>query len=176
LAEPRFFQGGVAGTGTAETGGILTQDIGIRVDWLTFWGATLFLLVGGGFAGFGGYQLWSTHIFLKEAGTAKAIVIENPESCDDDGECTWWPLLQFSDATGAIHERKTKFGASNYSWGEGSEIDILYNPSFPYVRVPGNDNLYLLGGAFLALGMLPVAISVWLLSKWTFAREDGRSG
>jgi hypothetical protein len=42
------------------------------------------------------------------------------------------------------------------------------------VRIPGFDNLYLLGAAFFALGMLPVILSFWLLARFTFrVRQQG---
>lgn len=147
----------------------MTERGRIRVDWQMFAGCAFFLMIGGGFAIFGGYQLVTTHLFMRDAVPLAATVIENPESCDDDG-CTWWPTVRFDDPDGVVREARTRHGASNYDWGEGARIDILYNPRWTYVRVPGADNLYLLGGAFFALGMLPVCIAVWLLSRFTFRR------
>ncbi len=143
----------------------------MKVDWGTFWGAIWFLAIGGGFAVFGGYQLWSTHLFLQDAQPLRSTVIANPANCDDDGDCTWWPRVRYTDPAGASREARTKFGASNYGWNEGSQIDILHNPRFDYIRIPGGDNLYLMGGAFFAIGMLPVVIAIWLLWKITFTRE-----
>jgi len=143
----------------------------IRVDWPTFWGAVFFLLIGGGFAIFGGYQVITTYDFMKAAEPRTALVIDNPSNCDDDG-CTWWPTVQVSGEPEG-QTRRTRHGASNYSWSEDSEIDVLVNPAYDYVRIPGADNLYLLGGAFFAIGMLPVVIAIWLMFRMVFTRQSG---
>ncbi|MGV6810835.1 MAG: DUF3592 domain-containing protein [Brevirhabdus sp.] len=144
----------------------------LRVDWGTFWGAIWFLVIGGGFAGFGSYQLVTTYQFLPGAAEVMAEVVENPESCDDDGGCTWWPRFRLIAADGAEVHTKTRFGASNFGYGEGTKVRVLYNPDYTYVRIPGRDNLWLLGGAFFVLGMLPVVIAFWLLLSMTFYREE----
>lgn len=142
----------------------------IATDWPTFWGAVSFLVIGGGFAIFGGYQLATTYAFTRNATLLEATILENPRSCDSDGSCTWWPRVQYLSSTGATHTAKTRFGASNYGWASGSRLDILANPAYPYVRIPGVTNLYLLGAAFFALGLLPVVLAVWLLARFTFTR------
>jgi len=129
-------------------------------------------VIGGGFAGFGGYQLVTTYQFLPGATEVVAEVIENPESCDDDGGCTWWPRFQLTAPDGAKILTKTQFGASNYGYGEGAEVRVLHNPDYDFVRIPGGDNLWLMGGAFFAIGMLPVIIAFWLLFRMTFYREE----
>ncbi|WP_375173037.1 hypothetical protein [Pseudooceanicola sp.] len=139
------------------------------MDWPTFWGAVFFLLIGGGFAIFGGYQVVTTYAFMGTAEERPATVLENPDRCDDDG-CTWWPTLQVQEADGTERVTRTRFGASNYGWGEGAEITVLSNRAYDYVRIPGADNLYLLGGAFFCIGMLPVVIAFWLLAKLVFTR------
>ena len=130
-----------------------------------------FITMGGGFAVFGGYQVVTTWQFMQEAQPLQATVAVNPASCDDDGSCTWWPKFWLRDPAGDIRWTKTRFGASNYGYSEDSEVTVLYNPSSPYVRMPGADNLYLLGGSFFAIGMLPVVIAIWLLFRVTFYRE-----
>ena len=137
----------------------------MRVDWPTFWGAVFFLLIGGGFAIFGAYQLVTTRSFMAGAEPQLAVVVENPSNCDDDS-CTWRPLLRLADG----REARTLYGASNYGWGEGAEIEVLVNPERDYVCVAGADNLYLLGGAFLGLGLLPVVLAIWLLARLVFSR------
>lgn len=144
----------------------------MRVDWPTFWGAIFFLTIGGGFALFGGYQLATTYHFMQNASPVPAVVTQSAESCDDDG-CTWWPTLVFTDAGGQQTSLRTRHGASNYGWSEGSEITVLHNPGYGYLRIPGIDNLYLLGGAFFTLGMLPVVIAIWLLFTMTFNQHRG---
>ncbi len=144
----------------------------LRVDWPTFWGAVFFLLIGGGFAIFGGYQVLTTHAFMRAAEETGAVVLENSESCDDDG-CTWWPTFRLTAPDGTERRMRTRFGASNYGWSEGAEVTVLTNPAYGYVRIPGAGNLYLLGGAFFTLGMLPVVIAVWLMARMVFAREGG---
>jgi hypothetical protein len=144
----------------------------IRVDWPTFWGAIFFLVLGGGFAIFGGYQIVTTHAFMRAAEERPAIILHNPASCDDDGGCTWWPTLRVTEADGTGREARTRFGASNYSWSEGAEITVLSNRAYGYVRIPGADNLYLLGGAFFALGMMPVVIAIWLMARMVFTRRS----
>lgn len=142
----------------------------IRVDWPTFWGAVFFLLIGGGFAGFGGYQLITTYVFMTGASERLAVVLSNPENCDSDGDCTWRPTLSVSEADGSLYEARTRFGASNFGWSEGTELTVLRNPGYPYVRMPGADNLYLLGGGFFLIGMIPVVIALWLLRRMVFSR------
>ncbi|WP_375687299.1 hypothetical protein [Pseudooceanicola sp. LIPI14-2-Ac024] len=142
----------------------------IRVDWPTFLGAVFFLLIGGGFAVFGAYQLSTTRAFVRNAAMVPATVLANVESCDDE-DCTWWPTFGFSDSRGRLHEMRTRHGASTYGWREGEVIGALYNPNYAYVRIPGFGNLYLLGTAFLLIGLLPVCIAVWLLARHTFTRD-----
>ncbi|MEM0946851.1 MAG: DUF3592 domain-containing protein [Pseudomonadota bacterium] len=141
----------------------------LKVDWGNFWGAIWFLVIGGGFAIFGGYQIWVTTVFLRNAEPVRAVVLENPSSCDDDG-CSWWPRVSYVTPEGISRETKTQFGSSSYGWNEGAEIDILHNPAFDYIRIPGGDNLYLLGGAFFVLGSLPVVIAIWILFRRVFSR------
>ena len=142
----------------------------LRVDWPTFWGAVAFLVVGGGFAIFGGYHLVTTRAFMAGATERPALVLLNPASCDDEG-CTWWPTLRVTGPDGAERDLRTRVGASNYGFGEGTELTVLSNPEYDYVRIPGAGNLYLMGGAFFALGMLPVLIAIWLLSRLVFTRD-----
>lgn len=139
------------------------------VDWPTFWGAALFLVIGGGFAVFGGWQLLTTRAFLADAVPVTATVVERHESCDDDG-CTWWPTVELTDPGGTTHRLRPQFGSSEFGWSEGEEIAALWNPAYAYVRIPGAGNLWLLGGAFFAIGLLPAILGVWLLARWTFGQ------
>jgi len=143
----------------------------IRTDWPTFWGALGFVLVGGGFAVFGGAQLWSAYAFTRGAIPVAATVIDNPADCNDDGDCTFRPLLRFDDPDGAVREARTHFGASHYGWTEGTQVEALFNPEHPDLRMAGRDNLYLLGGWFLGLGSVAAALGVWLLARMTFTRR-----
>ena len=144
----------------------------IRIDWPTFWGAVSFLLIGGGFAIFGGYQLWTTYSFVNSATPVVATVVENHANCDNDSDCTWRPHLRFNDASGETYEAQTRYGASNYGWNEGTQVEALYNPAFTYLHIAGTGNLYLLGAGFFALGMLAVVVALWLLAKLTFSRGE----
>jgi hypothetical protein len=142
----------------------------IRIDWPTFWGALAFLVVGGGFALFGGYHVWTTGQFLLGAEPVSAVVMDENEDCDDDG-CTWWPELSFVDETGETVVMRTRVGSSDYGWPSGMRVDALYNPSYPYLRMPGAFNLWLLGGGFLALGSFVAACGAWLMAKLVFSRR-----
>lgn len=146
----------------------------LRVDWGVFWGAALFLAVGGGFAAFGGSQLATTWDFLRDAERLRAEVIANRESCDGDGDCTWWPTLRFTAPGGALREARTLYGASNYGYPEGAEVAILYSPRHDHVRMPGAGNLWLLGAGFLGLGALAMGAGAWLMARMTFTRAPGR--
>ena len=143
----------------------------LRPDWGTLSGALVFILIGGGFAAFGFYQLVTTWQFLSDAEPVEARVIENPESCDDDG-CTWWPTLAFVDPDGSEVMKPTRHGSSNFGYSEGTELTILVNPDYDYVRLPAADDLWLLGGAFAALGTLPVVLGFWLLFTHSFIRTE----
>ena len=143
----------------------------LRPDWGTLSGAFFFILIGGGFAAFGFYQLVTTWQFLSDAVPVEARVAENPESCDDDG-CTWWPTMTFEDANGNEILRPTRHGSSSYGYSEGSELTVLVNPDYNYVRLPEADNLWLLGGAFAALGTLPFVLGFWLLFTHSFVRTS----
>lgn len=138
----------------------------------TFWGAVFFLLIGGGFAGFGGYQVVTTWNFMHAATLTTATVVDRRDSCDDDG-CTYRPTFAFQDETGQRQQAEPRFGASNFGFAVGSDVDVYVNPAYPYVRVAGPDNLWLLGGSFFVLGMLPVVLAFWLLARFTFTRERG---
>lgn len=106
---------------------------------------------------------------MADAVPVDAIVIDNPANCDDDG-CTWWPRLSLNDPFTVEREVRTRFGASNYGFGQGETVTVLSNPAYPYVRIPGASNLYLLGGGFFLIGFFPLAIAVWLLAKLTFTQ------
>jgi hypothetical protein len=131
----------------------------------------LFMTVGGGFAVFGGYQLWSTRAFLQDASPVLATITDPRERCDDDG-CTYWPEMRFNDDTGQMHWLRTRHGSSDYRWSEGTEITALYNPAYRYLRVPGATNLWLLGGAFFGLGSLVFVLGVWLMARLVFGRLE----
>ena len=131
------------------------------------------LTVGGGFAAFGGWQLWTTWAYLGDAVTVSAEVLAANESCDDDG-CTWWPEVAFETPGGEARTARTQFGSSEYGFSEGSRIDVLYNPAYDYVRVPGTGNLWLLGAAFFALGLFAVLPALWVLANLTVYREGGK--
>ena len=142
----------------------------LHIDWPTLAGALLFLVIGGGFAGFGGWQLWTTAQFMKNAETVEAIVVDAHESCDDDG-CTWWPEFARDGPDGQPIQQRTQFGSSAYGMSEGSRQTVLVNPDFAYVRMPGTDNLWLLGGAFFGFGALGLTVAIWLLLRQVFRRE-----
>ncbi len=142
-----------------------------RVDWPTAAGAIMFILVGGGFATFGGWQLWTTHQFLQEGAEVQAIVVEQNENCDSDG-CTYWPELSLTDPMGVTKSMPTQFGSSAYGYSEGSEIGVLFNPHYDYVRVIGTSNLWLLGGAFFGLGFPVCLLGFWLMFTHTAWRVE----
>ncbi|MGR3615890.1 MAG: hypothetical protein ACU0BB_07590 [Paracoccaceae bacterium] len=83
----------------------------IKIDWPTAAGALMFILVGGGFAAFGGWQLVTTYDYLGSATEYPAEVVENPENCNSDNECTWWPRVSFTTDAGETLELKTQFGS-----------------------------------------------------------------
>ena len=136
------------------------------VDWPTAAGAMMFVLVGGGFAVFGGWQLLTTYSFLQNASEAQAIVIDSNESCDSDG-CTYWPDFSLTDPAGQERILPTQFGSSAYGYGAGSEVTVKFNQDYDYVRVTGTSNLWLLGGAFFALGFPVCLLGFWLLFRHT---------
>lgn len=142
-----------------------------RLDWGIISGALFFIVLGGGFAGFGFYQLITTYHYVSEAYEAPAVVVRNSESCDDDG-CTWWPTLAFTDANGTEVERHTRHGSSNFGYSVGAEVDVLVNDAYGYVRMTGGSDLWLLGGAFAALGSLPFVIGFWLLFTQSFVPRE----
>ena len=142
----------------------------IVADWGIIWFALVFIAFGSGFGGFGAYQLITTYDFLDGATEIQAEVIENPESCDDDG-CTWWPKLKFTAADGTQQSMRTRYGASNYGYSVGAEVSVHYNPRYPYLRVTGPDNLWLLGGVFGALGGLVFCIGIWLFARYGIYRK-----
>lgn len=133
----------------------------------------MFVVVGGGFAVFGGWQLWTTHTFLQNATELSAVVLNRNENCDSDG-CTYWPDFILTDPRGQILVLPTQFGSSAYGYSEGAEVAVLFNPSYDYVRVTGASNLWLLGGAFFALGFPVCLLGFWLLAKHTVWRADQR--
>ncbi|MCR9149712.1 MAG: DUF3592 domain-containing protein [Rhodobacteraceae bacterium] len=147
----------------------------LRIDWGVAAGALLFLLVGGGFAIFGGYQLANTRAFLQAAEPVRATVIARHESCDDDG-CTWRPTFRFTDAHGEIREAQTLYSASNYGWSEGTERTVLHNPAFPHVRVPGFANLWVFGAGFFLLGALLVVLAIYPLAPLAVSRAPRPDG
>lgn len=142
-----------------------------RIDWPTFWGALVFLLGGGGFALFGAWDLKATSDYLDGAAIVRAEVIENPPTCDDDG-CRWQPVLRVPAPDGTSRTATTRYAASDYSWSEGRVIEVYSNPAYPYVRVTGFWSLWLFGAAFLALGLLPVGLSVWLFARMVVVPSD----
>lgn len=143
---------------------------GRRVDWPTFWGALGFLVIGTGFATFGGWHLWVTWDFIVDAEPVQAIVLDAHESCDDDG-CTWWPELSFTDSSGDTRVMRTQFGSSDYGFSEGSTITALHNPAFTYLRIPGFGNLWLFGAMFFGLGAFVAPIGAWLMAVMAFPRR-----
>ena len=147
----------------------MTRRGRLRIDWGTAAGALAFLVVGGGFAAFGGYQLITTWSFLSGAEPVRATVVAQQESCDDDG-CTWRPTFRFTDSGGTVREAQTYHGASNYGWSEGTEREVLHNPAHPDVRVPGFWNLWVFGAGFFLLGALAVGVALFPLRRLSFVR------
>ncbi len=141
----------------------------LKVDWPTAAGALFFILMGGGFGGFGGWQLVTTYSFLNGAVPVTATVHEQRESCGDEG-CTYWPDLALITPSGQDIILPTQFGASSYGYSEGSEVTVHYNPDYAYVRVSGGSELWLLGAGFFALGSLVFCLGIWLLLRWTVSR------
>ena len=134
-----------------------------RIVWPTVAGALFSLAIGGSFFAFGVWQVWTTYSFLNNGQAVPAIVIDTGESCDDDG-CTYWPTLSVDIGAGETHQMRTQFGSSMYERSEGQTISVHYNPSYSYVRMPGAEELWLLGFAaifFGALGLLICGVAVW---------------
>ncbi|MDU8910893.1 hypothetical protein [Aestuariicoccus sp. MJ-SS9] len=144
-----------------------------RVDWPTFAGAMMFILFGAGFGGFGLWQLVTTFSFLRNAVPIEALLVASNRSCDDDG-CTYWPEFSFQSPDGIPHSLQTQFGSSAYGWAEDSTQTILYNAGYGYVRIPGADDLWLLGGGCFALGGLVFCLGFWILFRMTFSRVKPR--
>ena len=134
-----------------------------RIVWPTVAGALFSLAIGGSFFAFGVWQVWTTNSFLSDAQDVSAVVIDSGESCDDEG-CTYWPTVSVDTGAGQPQEMRTQFGSSMYETSEGQTIDVLYNPAYSYIRMPGGEELWLLGVAaifFGGLGLLICAVAVW---------------
>ncbi len=141
----------------------------LRIDRGVAAGALAFLIVGGGFAAFGGHHLVTTRAFLNGAEPVQATVIAQDESCDDDG-CTWRPTFRFTDPAGETREARTLYGASNYGWSEGTERTVLQNPAHDHVRMPGFWNLWAFGAGFFLLGALALGIALFPLRRLAMMR------
>lgn len=150
---------------------------GIRVDWGLMAGALLFILIGAGFAGFGGWYLVTTQQFLGAAEDVTGTVIAPNESCDDEDGCTYWPEFEFASPEGETLRARTQFGSSEYGFGEGEAVTILYNPAYDYVRIPGAGNLWLFGVGFFGLGVFALAVGLWLAIRHAVYRpRQGSDG
>lgn len=143
----------------------------LRVDWPTFWGALAFLLVGGGFALFGGHGALTTAQFLRAAQPVEAIVVDDHKTCESDG-CTWRPALAFTDpATQETRILRTRYGSSDYGWQAGAKIEALHNPAYDHLRIPGVSNLWVFPLGFLLLGLFAAGIGLWLMVRLVFSRS-----
>ena len=135
-----------------------------RIVWPTVAGALFSLAIGGSFFAFGVWQVWTTYSFLGGATDVSAVVLDSGRNCDDDGDCTYWPTLAVETGADTPKEMRTQFGSSMYYRSEGSTITVHYNPDYNYVRMPGTEELWLLGFAaifFGGLGLLICGVAVW---------------
>ena len=70
--------------------------------------------------------------------------------------CTYFPVLQFTDAEGVVHEYESTTGSSTYNYPVGHQLPITYLPAAPSrVRIDdggvGIGFVFTLAGSFALL-------------------------
>ncbi len=98
------------------------------------WVGALFLLIGVGLTGGGGFWIWKTIEFTGRAERGEGTVVEMIEKkgsgSDDDGP-TWSPKVKFRTAGGMEIEFVSGVSSNPPSYAAGDAVDVLYDPMNP---------------------------------------------
>lgn len=98
-------------------------------------GGLIFLLVGLGMLGFGGYSYLNTNNQMNEWGRTEGQVIDLSRYSDSEGGSSIVPVIRFRAEDGQEYtaepyqERNTTVDAPNYRVGD--TVEVIYNPDNP---------------------------------------------
>lgn len=124
----------------------------------------LVLMIPLGFAGLGGWFILDELRFSAAAVKVEATVIDTGIIVSDDGTL-FRPLFRFETPQGEIHEALAHSAASDYAFGQGSVVTVLYNPDHPdQVRPHGFWMQYGMWAGFLGLGLFVFSALAWGIS------------
>ncbi|WP_372927564.1 DUF3592 domain-containing protein [Marinobacter sp.] len=141
----------------------------------------LFSVVGG--ALLVGAFLWyqSTVTFLDEALEAPGVVTDLVYSRSGDSS-SYYPVVQFEDASGQLIEFQSSSGSNPASYSRGEEVSVFYLPGEPgSARINGFFSLWggalimaILGGTFFLVGSLMVIVPLIRKGRGAKLRESGQ--
>ena len=119
-----------------------------------------FVLFGLGFAGWGVYELWQTHVFAATAEhtTGRVVAFEWRS-----GKTTSvpYPVYEFTDREQQVHRATSTTYSSSDSFSVGSSVAILYSPGDPSIsRIGEFAHLDALPLGFTGLGGLAILVSI----------------
>lgn len=112
----------------------------------------------------------NTRSFIKNADSAKGIVIKNISrtSRDNDGRTTrlYYPVTKFTSLNGAEITFENKAGASPASYSSGDEVTVLYTKQNPrdakinsFMSLWATTSvLFFIGGTFFLCGVVPLVM------------------
>jgi Protein of unknown function (DUF3592) len=72
----------------------------------------------------------NTSSFLAKAVKVDGAVIENVRK-NSNGSTTYWPVIQFTDSSGANVEFTSASGSNPASYSEGDTVEVVYSPDEP---------------------------------------------
>ena len=130
-----------------------------KPDNAIFWGSLIFM-VSGVLMFLGGlYLAYDAVTFTQRAEEAvgEVIHVERHTSRDSDGDIsiTYMPTFRYRDEAGATHEGQTSMSSSEWDFGIGEQVDILYDPNDPSsVRIDGFWSLYLVPIILVIFGLV----------------------
>ena len=121
-----------------------------------------FAILGLGFAGWGAYELWQTHVFVTTAEhtTGKVVAFELRSTAGHNTSVPY-PVYEFTDHEKQVHRATSTTYSSSDSYSVGSSVAILYAPGDPSIsRIGGFAHLNALALGFIGLGGLAILVSI----------------
>ena len=135
--------------------------------WLLVFGIPGLFFVGG---------IWfviDAAIFASDAESTRGEVIGIETSYDSEGSVSYTPMFRYRQANGQLYEAGTHIASSEYDYGIGERVEILYARDDPgAVRINSFFSLYGAGLMFAGVGGL--FISVLMFVRRSMLRHDAR--
>lgn len=159
-----------------------SAPVKLKTSLLSLMGCTFLipLIVSLPFLIIGIWNLIDTNQSIQGFETATGEVVSNTTAIFSDGDTLYVPVIEFYPKMGGkITFTDSSVGSIPPAYQPGDKVDVLYDPANPRdARIKSFANLYLSAVIFIAVGTLPILISVviYLVGRRAIRRVNESGG